>query len=313
MPGTDLRGDPPGPVLRTPPARFRQLPDFSFQPHYLLIRDRRFGQLRMHYLDEGPRHGPVMLLLHGQGCWAYMYRKVIPGLVAAGYRVVAPDYVGFGRSDKLAVAEYYSFQDHIDWLIAFLSAMRLPDVTAFMFDWGGFFGLRIAAERPEFFNRLVLSNTMLPRGMPQGREWFIKWRAQQLALPRFPQGEMVAEGVVQPLAPETIAAYDAPYPDESYKAAPRRFPLILPIDPEDPAAQANQRAWELLAGWDRPVLTVYSASRSAMGPEALIGHLPGARGQAHLRVEDASFYIVEDQPAIITAQLVRFAGESRTR
>ena len=296
-------------VLRTPESRFRNLPDFAFEPHYAAVPDDRFGRLRVHYLDEGPADAPVILLLHGQGCWSYLYRRMLPLLVADGFRAIAPDYIGFGRSDKLMSTDDYTFQRHIDWLVAFLDVLGLRGVTAYLFDWGGFFGLRIAAERPEFFSRIVLSNTNLPTGRDGGSGWFIKWRAEQLALPRFPQGEMVNDGVVHKLAPEIIAAYDAPYPDESYKTGPRRFPMILPIVADDPAAIANARAWDILAGWQAPVLTLYSATfaGSAMGPERLVNHLPGAQGQAHALLTDANFYIVEDQSAELARRVAAFA------
>lgn len=297
-------------ILRTPDSRFENLPEYDFAPHYLEVPDARFGNLRMHYVDEGPRNAPAILLLHGQGSWAYLYRRMIPLLVADGYRVVAPDYIGFGRSDKLPSTEDYSFQTHIDWLIHFLRSMRLVDVTAYLFDWGGFFGLRIAAGHPEFFNRLILSNTMLPTGQGAGRDWFVRWREQQFALPKFPQGEMVNEGVVHKLRPEIIAAFDAPYPDERYKTGPRRFPMILPIMPDDPAALANARAWIALGTWTKPVLTLFSATFAggSMGPEKLIAHLPGASGQDHALLSDASFYLVEDQPEVLALRIAAFAG-----
>lgn len=296
--------------LRTPEERFGNLPGFNFAPRYVSVPDDRFGSLRLHYLDEGPASAPVILLLHGQGCWCYLYRRMIPLLVAAGFRVIAPDYIGFGRSDKLPSTEDYTFQRHLDWLTACLDQLGLRDVTAYLFDWGGFFGLRLAAERPEFFARIALSNTMLPTGRGGGAGWFIKWREEQFALPKFPQGEMVNDGVVKKLAPEIIAAFDAPYPDESYKTGPRRFPMILPILPDDPAAIANFRAWEVLANWQKPVLTLYSAAfaGSAMGPERLLAHLPGARGQDHALLPDCSFYLVEDQTAELARRIAAFAA-----
>ncbi|MDH4022295.1 MAG: haloalkane dehalogenase [Gammaproteobacteria bacterium] len=296
--------------LRTPDERFRNLPEYDFAPHYVEIPDEHFGSLRMHYLEEGPPDAPVVLLLHGQGSWVYLYRRMIPLLVASGFRVIAPDYIGFGRSDKLPSTGDYTFQQHIDWMTAFFDAMNFRDVTAYLFDWGGFFALRIAAGRPEFFGRLVLSNTMLPTGEGGGRDWFIKWREQQFALPRFPQGEMVSDGVANKLRPEIIAAFDAPYPDESYKTGPRRLPMILPIMPDDPAAIANGKAWEILAGWQKPVLTLFSAAfaGTAMGPERLIAHLPGARGQPHALLKEANFYITEDQPGELARHITAFAG-----
>lgn len=300
--------------MRTPDARFAGLPDFGFPPHYIQVPDDRFGDLRMHFLDEGPRDAPVVLLLHGQGCWSYYYRHVIPLLNRAGLRTIAPDYIGFGRSDKLARTEDYSFERHVTWLKTFLRQMELRDVTAFMFDWGGYFGLRIAAEEPALFARLVLSNTMLPIGMPQGREWFVNWRAKQFALPRFPQGEMVNEGVVRKLRPEIIRAYDAPYPDERYKTGPRRFPMILPIAPDDPSALANREAWNRLGGWTRPTLTLFSerTGTGAMSPDRLLAHIPGTRGQPHELVADASFYIVEDQGTLVADRIARFTLSTAT-
>lgn len=297
-------------VIRTPDERFADLPGFAFEPNYIDVPDEQFGSLRMHYLDEGPPDGHVILLTHGQGCWSYIFRHMIPVLAGSGYRIIAPDYIGFGRSDKLPDTEDYTFQKHVDWLTAFFHGMKFAGVTAYLFDWGGFFGLRIAAEHPELFGRIALSNTQLPTGDSPGREWFINWRAEQFALPEFPQGEMVNSGVKHPLSPETIAAFDAPYIDESYKTGPRRFPMILPISPDDPAAPANQAAWEKLSRWEKPVLTMYSADfrGSSMGPDKILNHIPGTRGQAHALLEDAGFYIVEDQSDELARRLVEFAG-----
>ncbi|MBM4197091.1 MAG: alpha/beta fold hydrolase [Gammaproteobacteria bacterium] len=295
--------------LRSPDEALGSLPGFPWAPHYVDVPDAKYGSLRMHYLDEGPADGRVVVLLHGQGCWSYAFRNFIAPLTQAGLRVIAPDYIGFGRSDKLLECEDYSFQSHLDWLSAFFDRLQLRDVTAYCFDWGGFFALRLAGERPELFARLVLSNTMLPLGQAGGgREWFLRWREEQFALPRFPQGEMVNSGVVHKLSPDIIAAYDAPYPDESYKTGPRRFPMILPIWPEDPACVANRLAWENLARWDKPVLTVYAASlgSGSMGPGALLRHIPGTRGQPHALLESAGFYIIEDQ----SAELAQRIGES---
>jgi len=296
-------------IKRTPDEYFRNLPEFEFQAHYIDIPDARFGSLRMHYLDEGDPDGAVIVLLHGQGCWCYIFRNMIPRLVEAGFRVIAPDYIGFGRSDKLPEPEDYAFQDHVDWLVAFFRGMGLEDVTAYMFDWGGYFGLRIAAEHPDTFSRIILTNTQLPTGDTPAREWFIGWREKQFALPKFPQGEMVNEGVTRPLPARIIEAYDAPYPDESYKAAPRRFPMILPISADDAATPANRAAWAKLSHWDKPVLTLFTDSfaGSAMGPEKLQNHLPGAQGQPHALLKNASFYVVEDQPAEIAEHIIRFA------
>jgi haloalkane dehalogenase len=298
-------------IIRTPDDRFENLPGFPFQPHFLEIADTGFGSLRMHYLDEGPADGATMLLLHGQGCWSYIYRSMIPQLVEAGYRVIAPDYIGFGRSDKLPSTEDYTFEKHVAWLTAFLAQMKLSRVTAYLFDWGGFFGLRVAAEHPEFFDRIVLSNTNLPTGDSEGAKWFIDWRARQFALPEFPQGDMVDDGAHFKLTPETIAAFDAPYPDESYKTGPRRFPMILPITSDMGSVPENLAAWDRLATWEKPVLTVFSASftGTSMGPEKLLEHIPGANGPDHGLLTEAGFYIVEDQPEELARRLIAFAQQ----
>jgi haloalkane dehalogenase len=295
-------------VIRTPDERFSRLPEFPFEPHYLEVPDAQFGSLRMHYLDEGPSDGTTILLLGSQGCWAYMYRSMVPVLAQAGYRVIAPDYIGFGRSDKLPDTEDYTFDKHVGWLKFFMRSLELQAVTAYLFDWGGFFGLRIAGENPEFFERIVLSNTNMPMGPTAGTGWFLNWRTEQFALPEFPQGEMVNDGVFHKLSPETIAAYDAPYIDESYKTGPRRFPMILPVTDDSPAIPANRAAWEKLAGWEKPVLTLYSAQfkGTAMGPERVLDHIPGTRGQAHALIEEAGFYIVEDQSAELARRILEF-------
>ena len=298
-------------VLRTPDERFVDLPGFSFAPHYLTLSDPDFGDLRMHYLDEGPADAPVLVCLHGQGTWTYMYRKMIPPLLDAGFRVISPDYIGFGRSDKLPADEDYTFEKHIFWMTQFFRQMELEGVDAYMFDWGGFFGLRMAAEHPEFFDRIVLSNTQLPTGRAGGAEWFINWREGIFALPEFPQGEMVNDGVRTKLEPEIIAAYDAPYPDETFKTGPRRFPYILPITPEMPSSEQNLDAWNQLAQWNQPVLTLFSADfeGSSMGPAAIRSHIPGAQNQPHQLIPDAGFYIVEDAWETLAGHIVNFVAK----
>lgn len=302
-------------IIRTPDERFENLPGFAFEPHYLEIPDAQYGSLRMHYLDERPggkesTETGTILLLHSQGCWTYIYRKMIPILSSAGYRVIAPDYIGFGRSDKLPDAEDYTFNKHVDWLKFFMRSLGLAGVTAYMFDWGGFFGLRIAGEQPEFFDRIVLSNTNLPTGRTPGTEWFLNWRTEQFAMPKFPQGEMVNAGVYRKLSPEIIEAFDAPYIDESYKTGPRRFPMILPVTDDSPAIPANTAAWDRLAEWEKPVLTIYSAQfkGTAMGPERVLSHIPGTRDQDHALLDEASFYIVEDQPEELARRILRFTS-----
>ncbi|MEC9375281.1 MAG: haloalkane dehalogenase [Pseudomonadota bacterium] len=298
-------------VLRTAEKHFSGLPDYDFKPNYLSVPDKHYGDLRMHYLDEGEPSAPVVLLTPTQGSWVYMYRHMIPLLVNAGLRVVVPDYIGFGRSDKLPRESDYSFQNHIDWLKSFFNQLEIQNATGFLYDWGGFLGLRIAAEEPHYFAGLVALNTQLPTGGPsEGHTWFRSWRKEMLAKTSFPQGEMVASGVHTKLSAEVIAAYDAPYPEESYKSGPRRFPMILPIELDDPARPANLRAWEKLAQWKKPLLTLYSADfiGTSMGPEQLMAQVPGSIGQDHAGIKNAGFYIVEDAGPELAWRVIDFVA-----
>ena len=295
-------------VLRTPEERFAELPGFPFEPHYFSVQSERFGALRMHYVDEGDAGAPVVLLLHGQGSWSYLYRNMIPQLVDAGYRVVAPDYIGFGRSDKLPAEADYTFDAHVEWLAEFIAGMDFPEVTVLMFDWGGFFGLRIAGEYPDYFDRIILSNTKMPLGDERNLDWFYKWRDRMRSLPEFPQGQMVGNGVKKPLPENVVEAYDAPYPDESYKMGPKSFTLINPIVPEDPPVAANKAAWEALARWDKPVLTLYSdmMANLAFPPTRFHDQMPGTRGQPHHIYPDRGFHLIEDESDDIGRRSIAF-------
>ena len=260
-------------VLRTPDDRFATLPGFPFAPHFVEV-----GGLRVHYVDEGPHGASPVLLLHGEPSWSYLYRKMIPVMRAAGHRCVAPDLVGFGRSDKPAARNDYTYQRHVDWMRGVLEALDLRDVTLVCQDWGGLIGLRLVAEHPERFARVVAANTFLPTGDVAPGEAFFMWREYSQKTPEFHVGGIVKGGCASDLAPEVIAAYDAPFPDDRYKAGARQFPLLVPATPDDPAAPANRAAWEVLRGWTKPFLTAFSdadpspaaatASSSARSPAA---------------------------------------------
>jgi haloalkane dehalogenase len=298
-----------GSILRSPEEAFDGLLDYDFEPHYLEIPYGRDQSLRMHYVDEGPRDAPVVLCLHGQGSWAYIYRHVIPKIVAAGLRAVAPDYIGFGRSDKLASEEDYTFKAHIEWIKYFVREMQFDDVTPIMFDWGGFFGLRVMAEEPDMFDRVVLSNTQLPILDEGESAWFKRFRAMVLRKDDFPMGSMVSGGVRRgKLAPEIIAAYDAPFPDQSYKAGPRAFPMIHPITEYDAPIAPNRAAWEALKRFDKPTLTVFADSTAAtsMRPEKLHAQIPGCAGQSHVIIPNTGFYVVEDAPDELADAVITF-------
>ncbi|HET9623051.1 MAG TPA: haloalkane dehalogenase [Kofleriaceae bacterium] len=277
-------------ILRTPDERFRDLPGYPFAPHYVEV-----GGLRMHYVDEG--QGPTVLLLHGEPSWSYLYRKMIPVLTAAGLRAVAPDLIGFGRSDKPVAREAYSFQRHVDWLAAFITALDLRDVTLFGQDWGGLLGLRIATEHEARFARIVIGNTGLPTGDHTTPDAFFAWQKFSQSVPELAVGGIVRSGCKTALPPEVVAAYDAPFPDERYKAGARQFPLLVPTRPDDPASAANRAAWEVLKRWDKPFLTAFSdADPITRGGERVFHKLvPGAAGRNHPTIAGGGHFLQEDR------------------
>jgi haloalkane dehalogenase len=251
----------------------------------------------MHYVDEGPPSAETVLLLHGEPSWSYLYRKMIPVLTAAGLRAVAPDLIGFGRSDKPARREDYSYERHVAWVRAFVERLDLRGLTLFGQDWGGLIGLRLVAECPHRFARVVAANTFLPTGDGNVSDAFVAWRDFSQRVPEFPVGRIVSGGCVTPLTPEAIAAYDAPFPDESYKAGPRAFPLLVPTRPDDPASAANRAAWLTLETWTKPFLTAFSDSDpiTAGADRVLQERIRGAKGQPHTTVRGAGHFLQEDK------------------
>ncbi|HET8943966.1 MAG TPA: haloalkane dehalogenase, partial [Dehalococcoidia bacterium] len=240
--------------LRTPDERFRGLPGYNFAPHYVDVPDGEGGSLRVHYVDEGPRDAAPVLMLHGEPSWSYLYRKMIPIISGAGFRAVAPDLVGFGRSDKPAKRADYTYQRHVDWMRSFVEQTDLRNVTLVCQDWGGLIGLRLAAEDPDRFARIVAANTFLPTGdMPAG-EAFLRWQQYSQEAPEFHVGGIIKGGCAMPLSPEVIEAYNAPFPDDSYKEGARQFPLLVPTKPDDPASEPNRNAWQVLGRWEKPFL-----------------------------------------------------------
>jgi len=300
-------------VLRTPDERFADLAGFSFGPHYVEVPSGDGGVLRMHYVDEGPADAEPVLLLHGEPSWSYLYRKMIPVLTAAGHRAVAPDFVGFGRSDKPIRREDYTYQRHVDWTRAFLEALDLRNITLVCQDWGGLIGLRLAAEHPERFARIVAANTFLPTGDRSPGEAFLAWRRYSQETPEFHVGGIVKGGCVTDLPPEVIAAYDAPFPDDRYKAGARQFPTLVPVSPDDPAATPNRKAWEVLLRWEKPFLTAFSDSDRITrgGDRVLQAMIPGAKGQAHTTIEGAGHFLQEDKGEELAAVVVDFIARTK--
>jgi haloalkane dehalogenase len=284
-------------VLRTPDDRFTHLPDFPFQPNYVEVDDSEGGTLRVHYLDEGPRKGEVVLLMHGEPSWSYLYRKMIPVLTGAGLRCVAPDLVGFGRSDKPAAQRDHTYARHVEWMRqALLDRLDLSDITLVCQDWGGLIGLRLVGENPDRFARVVAANTGMPSDSPLS-EAFMAWQKYSQESEHFHVGGIVKGGCRTPLSEEVVAAYDAPFPDDSYLAGARIMPSLVPTGPDDPATAANKAAWETLARFDRPFLTAFSDSDPITGGGHRIFQrtVPGAQGQPHTTIEGGGHFLQEDR------------------
>ncbi len=282
--------------LRTEDARFDGLPGYDFTPHYVEVDDTVGGTLRVHYVDEGPRDAPPVLLMHGEPSWSYLYRHMIPPLVAAGHRVIAPDLVGFGRSDKPTEQADYTYQRHVDWMLSVLTQLDLTDVTLFAQDWGGLISLRLVAAEPARFARLVVGNTALPTGDQPMSPAFESWQKYSQTDEDFNAGNIVSGGTTSKLSAAEIAAYNAPFPDDRYKAGARKFPMLVPSRPDDPAAEPNRAAWKVLSGLDIPVLTTFGADDKIMaGVEKVFQKLmPGAAGQDHVVLPDAGHFLQED-------------------
>ena len=289
--------------VRTPDERFRNLPNYPFTPHYVQV-----GGLRIHYVDEGPRNAAPVLLLHGEPSWSFLYRKMIPPLVAAGHRTVAPDLAGFGRSDKPACREDYTYQRHVDWMRGVVEQLDLRDTTLVCQDWGGLIGLRLVAEHPDRFARVVAANTFLPTGDQPAGPAFLAWQKFSQEVPDFPVGAIVNGGCAGDLPAEIVAAYDAPFPDDRYKAGPRQFPLLVPTSPTDPAAPANRKAWEALARWTKPFLTAFSDQDPITGgADALLqAAIPGTNGQPHTTITGGGHFLQEDCGEALAKVVVDF-------
>jgi len=300
-------------ALRTPDARFANLPDYPFEPHYLNVPDTEGGELRLHYVDHGARDAPVVLMLHGEPSWSYLYRKVIPLVVAAGYRAVAPDLIGFGRSDKPTERTDYSYQRHVDWVRAAIDQLGLSNIHLLCQDWGGLIGLRLVGEQPEKFASVIAANTMLPTGDHHPGEAFLKWQAYSQRVPVLDVGAIIQGAVTSTLSPQVIAAYDAPFPDERYKAGARQFPTLVPTTPNDPASAANRQAWKGLAQFQKPFLTAFSDKDpvTAAAAPVLRKLIPGCAGQAHTTISNGGHFLQEDQGEQLGAVVVRFLQSLR--
>jgi haloalkane dehalogenase len=290
-------------ALRTPDDRFANLQGYPFAPRYT-----ETDGLRIHYLDEGSPAASPVLMLHGEPSWSYLYRKMIPIVVAAGHRVVAPDLVGFGRSDKPIRREDYTYQRHVDWMRHVLLALDLRDVTLVCQDWGGLLGIRLVAEHPERFARVVTANTFLPTGDVPAGPAFLAWKEYSQTTPDFQVGRIVSGGSATALPPEVVAAYDAPFPDDRYKAGARQFPLLVPVTPDDPAAEPNRKAWEALSRWTKPWLTAFSDRDpiTVGGDRIFQERIPGAKGVRHVTIAGGGHFLQEDRGEELARVVVEF-------
>jgi len=296
-------------TLRTPDERFAELPGFDHAVGYGEVPDGDGGALRMAYVSAGPRDGAPVLLLHGEPSWSYLYRTVIPPLVEAGLRAVAVDLVGFGRSDKPAEVADHSYARHVEWVRALaFDVLDLREVTMVGQDWGGLIGLRLVAEHGDRFARAVAANTGLVTGDQEMPEVWHRFREAVRAADTLDVGRAVQNGCVKPLTEQARAAYDAPFPDETFKAGPRAMPGLVPITPDDPATEANRAAWVALSRWRKPFLVAFSDSDPITGPMAsvLAKVVPGAHGIQHPTITGAGHFLQEDAGEVLGAEIVKF-------
>ena len=287
--------------LTTPEDRFEHLQDYPFTPKY-----HEVDGMKMHYVDEG--EGRLVLMLHGEPSWSYLYRHMIKGLVEKGYRAVAPDLIGFGKSDKPTATEAYTYDNHMKWLTAFVEGLDLKNITLFCQDWGGLLGLRLVAYYPERFDRVCASNTFLPTGNEPFSDAFLQWREFAATSPDFIIGKVLQKGTFSELSPEVVHAYNAPFPNEAYKVGSRMFPKLVPADSQNPDGIENQNVWQKLATFEKPFMTAFGADDPIMrGARKIFPQIiPGCAGQKHELLENAGHFIQEDQPEKLVGLLDEF-------
>ncbi len=327
---------------RTPDERFNNLADYPFEPNYLQIADGEGGELRLHYLDEGPADGPVLLLMHGQPAWSYLYRHMIPSLVLAGFRVIAPDLIGFGRSDKPTRVEDYTYARHIAWMSEWLTTLDLSDVTVFFQDWGSLIGLRLVAAFPERFSHVVLANGGMPTGLipeeytqplkeayktlpvvkaeelgerfrdTSGIPGFLYWRKFCAESPDFEVGHLMGLMGKVSASEQVQVAYGSPFPDQSYMAGARQFPSLVPVFHDEPEVKENEAAWDVLRQFDKPFMLAFSDNDpvTAGGDQKFLAEVPGCEGVAHRTIENAGHFLQQDAPEQCVQAIFDITGKA---
>ena len=295
-------------IIRTPESQFENLEDYNFSSNYLDVEEG----LRLHYLDEGDIDKPIVLLLHGEPSWSYLYRKMIP-ILSNNFRVIAPDLIGFGKSDKFTNREDYTYQKHMDWIMTFIQKLDLKNIILFCQDWGGLLGLRIITEMDNRFSMVIASNTTLPTGSIPMPESFLQWREYSQHSPQFNIGKVIDMGTVQPLTEKVYEAYNAPFPSEEYKAGARIFPTLVPFEQNDPESIKNLKAWEKLKSWDKPFLTIFGDADNIMfGAEKAFQKLvPGANEQNH-NILNAGHFIQEEKGEELAELIIEFYNKNTT-
>ena len=308
-------------VLRTPESNFTSLPGYPFEPKYHLIGgaadangEGEHNALRMHYVDEGPKTARVILMLHGEPSWSYLYRHMIKLCAEANYRAVAPDLIGFGRSDKLPSTGDYSYSKHESWLESFVLGLDLKRIVLVCQDWGGLLGLRLVAKHPERFDAVVAANTFLPSGREPVSQAFLDWRRFSQEVPEFNVSKVIQGGCKTSLSEQVKAAYDAPFPDESYKAAARVFPALVPVEGDDVEAKINQELWKKLSQFDKPFLTAFSdGDPITRGADKILqAAITGAKEQPHTVIKGGGHFLQEDRAPELTAAVLKLANTIKT-
>ena len=300
-------------TIRTPDTRFDDLKDYPYQPNYVEINDGEGSTLRVHYLDEGPTNSNPILLLHGEPSWSYLYRHMIPQLVDKGHRVVVPDLVGFGKSDKPLEQTDYSYARHVDWMAELIfDHLNLTSITFFGQDWGGLIGLRLLAQEPDRYDRVVIGNTGLPTGKGEATEAFLAWQKFSQTAPEFPIGQLINSACIRDFTTDETHAYDAPFPTDEYKAGARIFPSLVPTSTSDPASQDNLAAWEVLSEYQKPFLLAFSDSDPVTkgGDAPFHAKVPGTKGQNHVTIEDAGHFLQEDKSKELAAIMNDFIANT---